>query len=317
MKLRRNARLFRRPVALVCAVTLITLSAGMPVRAQGFNADRAQRATVYVMQVYNNALGQAVISCVGSGTLVSADGLILTNAHNALPSTTCKSDRIVIGLTIRTGEAPVATYTAVPVESNLGWDLTVLRVRATLDGRAIDPNSLALPFVAIGDSETTTLDDTIDVVGYVTGDQQASANTVSQVARATISGFTAEARVGDRAWIKTSAAIPGTMSGGGAYDINGNLIGIPTIEPARSSGSTLDCRHVQDTNGDGHVDQNDACIPVSGFINALRPSRLARGLVLAATLGIVAKAKPAQQSDAPTSDPPSFSRLFFAPGVNS
>src|SRR5262249_47187255 len=139
----------------------------------------------------------------------------------------------------------------------------------------------------------------------------------SQVVRATISGYTAEARVGERAWIKTSAAIPGTMSGGGAYDVNGNLIGIPTIEPARSSGSTLDCRHVQDTNGDGHVDQSDSCMPVSGFINARRPARLARGLVLAATLGIVPKVRPVAQSEALSSDPPTFSRLLFSPGINA
>ncbi len=297
----------------VCACALI--STNMPVGAQTFSVDRVQRATVYVMQVYSNSLGQAVISCVGSGTLVSADGLILTNAHNALPSDTCRSDRIVIGLTIHAGEAPVATYNAVPVETNVGWDLAVLRVTTTLDGRTVDRSSLALPFVPIGDSEATTLDDTINVVGFVAGDQQG--NTTNQVVRATISGYTAEAGVGDRAWIKTSAAIPGTMSGGGAYDLQGNLIGIPTIEPARSSGSTLDCRQVQDTNGDGHVDNNDSCIPVSGFINALRPSRLARGLVLAANLGISAQIKAPTQSEPQSSDPPSFSRLFFSPGINA
>ncbi len=76
------------------------------------------------------------------------------------------------------------------------------------------------------------------------------------------------------------------MSGGGAYDRDGKLIGIPTIAPARAGGVTVDCRVIQDTNGDGRADTNDHCVPVGGFISALRPSGLARGLVRAATLGI-------------------------------
>jgi hypothetical protein len=38
----------------------------------------AKQATVFLMQTYDVAGAQA-LSCVGSGTLISADGLILTN----------------------------------------------------------------------------------------------------------------------------------------------------------------------------------------------------------------------------------------------
>jgi hypothetical protein len=79
-------------------------------QTESFDPARAQRATVYIMQTYTNARGQTVISCVGSGTLVSADGLILTNAHIALSSNTCRADKLVIGVTVRIGEAPVAQY---------------------------------------------------------------------------------------------------------------------------------------------------------------------------------------------------------------
>src|SRR5258708_23262258 len=190
------------------------------------------------MQVYTNTLGQAVISCVGSGSMVSADGLILTNAHNALPSDNCKSNRLVIGLSVRLGEAPVATYNAEAVETNVGWDLAVVRITTTLDGRPVDRATLSLPFVQIGDSDTTRLDQTINVVGFVASEDKAS--TVSQVSRGTISGYTAEARIGDRAWIKSNARIPGGAAGGGAYHTDGKLIGIPTIGPARSCVSALD-----------------------------------------------------------------------------
>ena len=34
-----------------------------------------------------------------------------------------------------------------------------------------------------------------------------------------------------------------------------------------------------DTNGDGKIDENDTCIPIGGFINALRPVNLAKELI--------------------------------------
>ena len=43
-----------------------------------------------------------------------------------------------------------------------------------------------------------------------------------------ISGFTYEAGIQGRAWIKTSASISGGNSGGTAIDDQGNLIGVPT-----------------------------------------------------------------------------------------
>jgi len=274
------------------------------------NEDTLRSATVQVMQTYQSA-GQPVISCVGSGTLVSADGLILTNAHIALPSETCRADRIVIAITVRPDEPPIPTYTAEIVDSSRGLDLAVLRVDGYLDGRAVEPGTLQLPFVELGDSNTVRLDDTLTVIGYPSlGDKPVG------VARGTVSGFTAEARAGDRAWIRTRATIPGTMSGGGAYSRDGKLIGIPTIAPAVVGGATVDCRVLQDSNGDGRADDNDRCVPVGGFISALRPAALARGLVRAAALGI---RQGATLTSGPVAQPPgapTFSRLFFTPRIN-
>ena len=41
----------------------------------------------------------------------------------------------------------------------------------------------------------------------------------------------------------------------------------------------MDCRVLADTNLDGRINQYDICIPVGGFINALRPVNLARPLI--------------------------------------
>ncbi len=274
------------------------------------NVDIIKRATVLVMQTYESR-GQPVISCVGSGTLVSADGLILTNAHVALPGDICRADEIVIAVTVRLDEPPIPTYTAEIVDSSKGLDLAVLRINGYLDGREIARGSLQLPFVELGDSSAVTLDDTITVVGYPD-----FGNAPVETRRGTISGFTAEARAGNRAWMRTDATIPGTITGGGAYNREGRLIGIPTIAPARAGGELLDCRVIQDTNGDGRADQNDRCVPVGGFISALRPSRLARGLVRAAALGI-RQADDATPGQAPLpTEQPVFRRLFFATRIN-
>lgn len=274
------------------------------------NEDIIKRATVFIMQTYQSR-GQPVISCIGSGTLISADGLILTNAHIALPSETCRSDTITIAITVRLNEPPIPTYTAEIVDASRGLDLAVLRITGYLDGRIIEPGTLTLPFVELGDSLQVALDETITVVGYPD-----FGNAPVEVTRGTVSGFTAEARAGDRAWIRTRATIPGTMSGGGAYNRDGKLIGIPTIAPARVGGTTVDCRIIQDSNADGRADASDQCVPVGGFISALRPSRLARGLVRAATLGIRQGDEYPRPPVALPTEAPRFSRLFFTTRIN-
>jgi len=276
------------------------------------NEEVIKLATVFIMQTYQEN-GQPVISCVGSGTLISADGLILTNAHVALPSESCRADQLVIAITIRTDEPPIPIYTAEVLDSDVGLDLAILRIDGYLDGRVIQRGDLQLPFVELGDSSSVQLFDTITVFGY----PNFSTDPVLS-ARGTVSGFTAEARAGDRAWIRTQATIPGTMTGGGAYNRDGKLIGIPTIAPARSGGEVVDCRIFQDSNGDGRADANDQCVPVGGFISAVRPSRLARGLVRGATLDIhqsetLTSATAATTTTATT---PTFSRAFFTTRVN-
>lgn len=321
-------RLLRLSLLLLA---LIGLYGPLPAAAQGDNAfdpDLVQRATVQITQVFTNPLGQTVISCVGSGTLVTADGLILTNAHVVLPISGCRSDRVMVALTVEIGEAPVPKYYAQVVASNIGWDLAVIQITTTLDNRPVDRATLALPFVELGNSEEINLDATIEVAGYAPIDREVSSNTVAQIVRGTVSGFTAESRVGDRAWIKTRALLPGNMTGGGAYNIQGRLIGVPTVEPPTSGiggAVTENCRRIQDSNGDGRVDERDLCVPTAGLINAIRPSRLARGLILAARLNITPFTQRTETAVSAPAQPPSpsvlpgrpqFTRLLFSPGVD-
>lgn len=292
---------------MLCLLTTQIVSA----QSQQFDEARIRRATVFIMQA-RAGINSPVVTCIGSGTIVNRSGLILTNAHNTVPNRSCPGDILIIALTIRPDEPPVPLYRAEIIQSDSGLDLALLRITQQNDGRLIDPNLLSLPFVELGDSSTVNLDSTVTIVGYPSfGDDPIS------IERGAVSGFSAEPSGGIKSWIKTSITIPGTMSGGGAYSSNGQLIGIPTTAPttADSAGST--CLIFQDTNNDGLANSSDSCVPIGGTINSLRPSSFVSPLLRAASLGISTEVTTqATVPSRPLTGVPTFSRLFFAPTVN-
>lgn len=280
---------------------------------EALDLDRIFRSTVYIMQardVDNNLL----ITCVGSGTIVSRDGLVLTNANSILVSDTCPGDVLIVALSDDITRPPVAQYRAEIVQLDSGLDLGILRINRKLDGNLIDRSSLALPFVELADSSNLKLDETITVVGYP-GIGNESVNAV----RGTLSGFISEPRslnIGPT-WLKTNSSIPATMTGGGAYNQNSELIGIPTTAPvSRILNQEAGCIPLQDTNKDDLVNSDDLCIPVGEFINALRPSNFARPLLRSAVLGLNVSVNSTVSQQTSLSIPPEISRLFFAASVN-
>lgn len=284
-------------------------------QAQGdptIDLERIQRATVFIMQARNIG-SDLIVTCVGSGTVVSRDGLILTNAHNTVQSEICSGETLIIAFSIRLDEPPVPKYRAEIIQAAPGLDLALLRINQHLDGRLIDPNGLVLPFVELGNSSLVALDETITVIGFpgIGNDSIATG-----VERGTVIGFVAEPSGGAKSWIKTGVTIPGTMSGGGAYNENGQLIGIPTTAPVIGQAIGTTCQAVQDTNSDSLVDTRDICIPVSGTINSLRPSNFAQPLLRAASLDLAVKLISATNFQNGITGTPRFTRLFFSPAVN-
>jgi hypothetical protein len=217
----------------------------------------------------------------GSGTIISPDGLILTNAHVAVGDRFYRADRLIIALTVAEDKPPVPAYIAEVVQSDSALDIAVLRITYDLSGQRIDPSDLDLPYVQLGDSDELRLGDPITILGYPGIGGETITLTCGEV-----SGFTAGTGYGNRAFIKTSATIAGGNSGGLATDQNNKLIGIPTqVGAGDISGDIVDCRPLADTNRDGYIDQYDTCVPTGGFINALRPINLAMPLINAAVEG--------------------------------
>ena len=302
-------RLISRLLAAFGLLGLLGLT--IPASAQtSLDIERIQRATVFLMQATSSA-GSMTIHCVGSGTIVSRGGLILTNAHIVQQGASCPGNTIIVALSARLNQPPIPTYLAEIVQADTGLDLALLRISRQLDGRLIDSSSIALPFVELGSSSAVSLDETIAVFGY-----GGLGEDPVQIERGTITGFAAEPSGGDKSWLKTGAAIPGTMSGGGAYNQQGELIGIPTTAPVSASEPSTSCLVLQDTNRDGLLNAADACVAVGGFINSLRPSDFALPLLRAAQLGLSVQQVTAAQSTVLPTGQPTVRYLGFSASVN-
>ena len=247
----------------------------------------------------------------GSGTVISPEGTILTNAH-VVDDRTGEYDVLGVAITDESDEPPELTYLAEIAAVDYALDLAVVEIVSDEDGQEVE---LDLPSVVLGDSEDVEIGDEIRILGY----PGIGGETIT-LTDGVVSGFTVERDIEGRAWIKTDATIAGGNSGGLAVDADGRLIGVPTIVSSGSDADAVDCRYVQDTNRDGLIDETDSCVPVGGFINGLRPVNLALPLIDAVRRGerYVPEIEPEPEpGEGFQTDDVSVSNLVFAPGVTA
>lgn len=245
-------------------------SAG-PVEAAPFVEPTVDQLAQSTVQIFGLG-GQGQALCSGSGTFVSTDGLILTNAHVVTKDELCDFVSLGVAVTDDAGRPPELLYLAELMAIDYEVDLAVIRVARSVDGEREVPE--VFPALSIGDSDDLTIGDDLRILGY----PEIGGETIT-FTNGSVSGFTAQAGIGDRALIKTDATIVGGNSGGAAVDLSGHLVGIPTKARASESGPAVDCRPLADTNSDGLVDSNDNCVPIGGFLNGIRPISLAMQLV--------------------------------------
>lgn len=251
--------------------------------AEAQSIEKIPYKSVVQIKVLVDVDGEEIVGWTGSGTIISRDGLILTNAHVVLSDRFYQVKDLIVSLTVAQDSPPVDTYLASIVQANAALDIAVIKVRSDLNGTPLDYASLNLPAVPLGNSDTLQLGDRLTIIGY----PGIGGETIT-LTQGEVSGFTAEETYGNRAFIKTSATIAGGNSGGLAVNENGELVGVPTqVGSGGSEDSIVDCRPLADTNRDGYIDDYDSCVPTGGFINALRPVNLAVQLITEAQKGIV------------------------------
>ncbi|WP_404325613.1 DegQ family serine endoprotease [Aerophototrophica crusticola] len=155
---------------------------------------------------------ERVEQSLGSGVILAADGLIVTNAHVIKDA-----DEITVVLADR------REFPAKLVSTDDRVDLAVLR---------IDPGRERLPFLEFHDSDDMQVGDLVLAIGNPFGvGQTVTSGIVSAVARTAVG-------ISDyNFFIQTDAAINPGNSGGALVAMDGRLVGINTAIFSRSGGS--------------------------------------------------------------------------------
>lgn len=233
----RETRSLVRPP---CMIGLVALLLGLMATPAAAGMDRATRLRVMSQVVKLRVLvkrgGRYVQVGHGSGSIISADGLILTNNHVVQNTKTGQLfDAIAIAPNKGFDQAPASVCMAWPRRAirHAKLDLALIKCEVDMQGRPLSKR-FAWPTVALGDSSTLVPGDELYIVGFPNVGGATITFTSGKV-----SGFLADARVGKgRVWIKTDALISGGVSGGAAFDETGKLVGVPTAYRRGSRGHT-------------------------------------------------------------------------------
>ena len=176
-------------------------------------------------------------------------------------------DQLVLIATSDGTSPPQLRYIAAVATYDERLDLAVLQVVGDESG-PLDPATLNLPYLPLGNSDAVQLGDPIDIFSY-----PGISGGVLTYTQGVVSAFSGQEGVSARAWIITDATMSGGTSGGTAVNRQGELIGVPT------QGSNIDCRP-GDVNQDGRIDASDVgCIPTGGSLGELRPINFAVDLL--------------------------------------
>ena len=156
--------------------------------------------------------GERVQNSLGSGVLVGADGLIVTNAH------------VVKGADeIRVVLADRREYEAKLITQDERYDLALLRIESSDE---------KFPFLELRDSDSIEVGDVVLAIGNPFGlNQTVTSGIVSAVARS--AGGINDSNF----FLQTDAAINPGNSGGALVALDGRLIGINTAIYSQSGGS--------------------------------------------------------------------------------
>lgn len=156
----------------------------------------------------------------GSGSLLDADGYVLTNDHVIAENI----GEFLVGLNWSdpTGE-PNTFYQCELVSRSSALDLAVLHIIALESGAPLPPD-LVFPYLPVGDSDSVHIGDSVIIIGF----PGIGGNTPT-LTSGTVSGFSPDTYNDlDNGWLKTDALISWGNSGGMAINLAGELIGVPT-----------------------------------------------------------------------------------------
>lgn len=174
--------------------------------------------TVKIMSHRYLGIDQLVHFSSGSGTVISEDGLLLSNYHVIFDEDEfLPFDSFAICITFDVASEPVCRYTAKWIWHDKDMDIALLQI----DDVDIHGNDLPkLEYLDYKNSATPKEKDEVEVIGY-----PGSGGETITLTKGQISGFDT---YNNFKYFKTDTDFDHGSSGGTVLDKNGNFIGIPT-----------------------------------------------------------------------------------------
>ena len=174
----------------------------------------------------------------GSGTMVTSNGVIVTNHHVIFDEDEFKPlDTFEVCITFDVQEEPVCKYTARLIADDKDLDIALLKINSKdVFGKTLP----ALKYLSYKSQAAPQEQDEIRIVGY-----PGSGGETITITKGQISGFET---FNDYKYFKTDTDFDYGSSGGTALDKNGNFVGVPTYlrSYAENVGYFLDIREAQD-----------------------------------------------------------------------
>ena len=163
----------------------------------------------------------------GSGTMLVADGLVLTNYHVVDPGNDDADEKepVVIGMTLDPRQPARELFRGHVLAYDKKIDLALVEIACGFYHQPL-PKGYRFPTIALGDPDALEIGDKLTMIGFP---EIANTNGWASVTltAGVLSGFE-KSEIGTL--MKTDAGISPGSSGGAALDSRWRLIGVPTFE---------------------------------------------------------------------------------------
>lgn len=210
-------------VLFVMVVSLLLPGVASAAPVSTLNAAALATVQVVIIDEAGDALG------AGSGSLITADGLILTNYH-VVAENPRGDDGLLVRVPhgVRQNDYQIFVGRTLVVDADA--DLAVVQLLADEQGEALAATDF--PTIALGDSDALDMGDDVYALGYpdISSDQLV-------MTQGMVSGFLADE---EDPWILSDVVISNGNSGGAAVNAQGELVAIPTeIRVGERSAATM------------------------------------------------------------------------------
>ena len=214
-----------------------------------------------------------------SGVMVSSDGLVLTSARAVLGTRAYPVTDLIIGLQTAPGTPPVDAYLASIVQVDEERDAALIKPRSDLLGYPIAPGALSLPALPTAGDASVLPGEELHLFGF-----GQNPDALLSELTAVAAGLEPEDGSAPLQAVLTGLPSAGDYFGWAALNGRGELIGLASKPNRRVE---EECGALRDTNRDGTLDEQDACLPAGGNLNRLIPIQALAGMLDAAWAGEV------------------------------